>query len=64
MKIQGHIHEMVTIMSKHREECDGFFRDIFCKAKELANDLGIEIHMPRLASRQIHRSNPCTVRFG
>ena len=58
LKIQGHIHEMVTIMSKHREECDGFFRDIFCKAKELANDLGIEIHMPRLASRQIHRSNP------
>ena len=59
LKVQGHIHELAGIMSKHREDCDVYFRDIFGKAKELADDLGIEIHMPRLAaSRQIHRSNP------
>ena len=28
------------------------------KAKELADDLGVEIHMPRLVSRQTHRFNP------
>ena len=29
LKVQGHIHELVGIMSKHREKCDVYFRDIF-----------------------------------
>ena len=58
LKVQGHIHELLAIMSKHREECDVYFKDMFGKATELADDVGIEIHMPRLASRQTHRSIP------
>ena len=40
LKVQGHIHELLGIMSKHREECDVYFRDIFGKAKELADGPG------------------------
>ena len=58
LKVQGHIHELVAIMSKHSEDCHDYFRDIFGKAKEFADDIGIEIHMPSLASRQTHRSIP------
>jgi len=40
-----------------RKNSEEVFKDIYGQVKILAESLGIEIKMPRLSNRQIHKNN-------
>ena len=58
IKCQDHLNVILNVVMKNREDVDLVTAEIIEKAKDIAMQLEIELSIPRLANRQIHRSNP------
>nr|CAH7741000.1 unnamed protein product [Callosobruchus chinensis] len=57
--VKKHIKTLITLFNEHRQS-DEIFLQIFGKAEKVANDLDIEIKLPRITKHQINRSNVAT----
>ncbi|CAH1113694.1 unnamed protein product [Psylliodes chrysocephalus] len=47
----------MSVLRQKREQVNTVFQQLFDEAKELAEQLNVEIKCPRLVSRQVHRAN-------
>ncbi|KAJ8910066.1 hypothetical protein NQ315_013321, partial [Exocentrus adspersus] len=55
--VRKHIQDLIDIFKNHRLNHSEIFSDIFLYVKATCDTLGLDIKMPRICSRQIHRSN-------
>lgn len=53
-----HVNRILTVLNEHRTSADSGMQSIFDEAQEFADEIGVGLHLPRVASRQTHRSNP------
>lgn len=56
--VKNHINQIVNVLQKDREEVDQITNEILEKASVVADQIDIEIAIPRLAGKQQHRNNP------
>lgn len=58
-KVQNHVETLLKTFRVHRQEAGKYFKsDIFEKVKLLADNLNIQLLIPRQCKRQTHRNNP------
>jgi len=59
-----HINSLTDILKEHRDHAAEHFRDdILSKARLLADELGIDLILPMICSRQTHRANTAGLDF-
>ncbi|XP_076658585.1 52 kDa repressor of the inhibitor of the protein kinase-like [Halictus rubicundus] len=51
------INDTLSVLQNKRENVDVIYRQLFEEAKEVAEQLDVEIKCPRIVSKQIHRAN-------
>lgn len=51
------ITDTITVLKQKRENAENVFQQLFMEAKELADQLDIELKAPRIVKKQIHREN-------
>ncbi|XP_076284969.1 LOW QUALITY PROTEIN: 52 kDa repressor of the inhibitor of the protein kinase-like, partial [Lasioglossum baleicum] len=51
------INDTLSVLQNKRENVDVIYRQLFEEAKEVAEQLHVEIKCPRIVSKQIHRAN-------
>lgn len=56
-KCTNHIEKILSIISQHRNDADSVIKDILQDASMMAEEIDIELELPRLTQRQQHRSN-------
>ncbi|XP_037876693.2 52 kDa repressor of the inhibitor of the protein kinase [Bombyx mori] len=56
-KATNAINDTLSVLQNKRENVDVIFHQLFEEAKEVAEQLDIEIKCPRIVSKQIHRAN-------
>ncbi|CAG9822111.1 unnamed protein product [Phaedon cochleariae] len=57
LDVQKHLENLLQIFENNRKDGNECFGSIFTKSMEIANEFGIEIQQPRIAKRQINRTN-------
>ncbi|CAK1597798.1 unnamed protein product [Parnassius mnemosyne] len=57
------INDTLSVLQNKRENVDLIYRQIFEDAKEVAEQLDVEIKCPRIVSKQIHRANNQPAQF-
>ena len=58
MGVRNHIEKLMDIFRTHRNDAERVFaQDLFPEVKTVAEELGIDLTMPRQCARQVHRSN-------
>ncbi|CAH1115297.1 unnamed protein product [Psylliodes chrysocephalus] len=57
IQLQEHINVILNVLNKNRQDADLVTAEIIIKAQDLVRELEIEISIPRLDNKQIHRSN-------
>lgn len=55
--VRKHIQDLTDIFKNHRLTHSEIFREIFLDVKTTCDSLGLDIKMPRICNKQIHRSN-------
>lgn len=55
--VRRHVTKILDLFMKHRSTAKEHFSSIFTLALTSANELDVELRVPRLASRQTHRAN-------
>ena len=45
------------LLNRRREKSDQYFKSLFDEIKGVAQELGVEIKVPRITKRQVHREN-------
>ena len=58
IKCADHIRQMLDILQAHRSIVDVEFNNLFLDATKIANELSIELTVPRVVEKQKNRSNP------
>ncbi|KAJ8969757.1 hypothetical protein NQ314_001594 [Rhamnusium bicolor] len=51
------MNDTVSILKQKRIQVNSIFQQLFSEAKEVAKQLGVELKLPRIVSRQTHRQN-------
>ncbi|KAJ8928691.1 hypothetical protein NQ314_018701 [Rhamnusium bicolor] len=51
------MNDTVSILKQKRIQVNSIFQQLFSEAKEVAEQLSIELKLPRIVSRQTHRQN-------
>lgn len=60
LKVYTHIQEIIAILKQHRENSESVFGDIISIAENIADEINVDLSMPRQATKQLHRPNhPC-----
>lgn len=54
----AHVKRILTVVNEHRASVDICIRNILDEAEEFAASICTDLHLPRVAGRQTHRSNP------
>lgn len=54
---QDMVQDTLKLLQRKRENCEEKFRSFFEEVKNIANDIGVEIKMPRVARIQRNRDN-------
>ena len=52
LKVCNHIQDLLLVFRCHSQNAEERFKDIFSKAKKLAESLPFDLHLPRQCSRQ------------
>jgi len=55
--VHNHIQDLLTTFNNNREQSDIVFNDIFNNSVFMAEEIGAEIKIPRITSKQKNRSN-------
>lgn len=53
-----HINRILSVLNEHRTNIDICIQGLLDDAEKFAEHIGVELHIPRVISRQTHRSNP------
>ncbi|XP_042913321.2 52 kDa repressor of the inhibitor of the protein kinase-like [Parasteatoda tepidariorum] len=56
-EVTDYVVKLIDVLQIHRNNASEEFTAIFTKAEHICEELGIEMNRPRVASRQVHRSN-------
>lgn len=60
LKVYIHVQEIINILKQHRENAVSQFEDILTAAKNLADEINVDLSIPRQAKKQTFRPNhPC-----
>lgn len=59
--VHGHVSSLINIFKGHRNNADSEFHNLMTKVKEVAEQIGVEIKVPRTTSKQVYRANHSSV---
>lgn len=58
MRVRDHINLLLKAFQAHRDDADRVFsEDVITEVKTMAEEIGIDLTMPRRCARQVHRPN-------
>jgi hypothetical protein len=57
LKVSNHVQEIINILVLHRENSVSIFEDILTTANNVADEINVELSIPRQAKKQTLRGN-------
>lgn len=56
--VKKHIDDIVDVIKEDRQDVENVSYELFKKSLDIAEKVGVELSVPRVTQKQVHRSNP------
>ncbi|KAI4461038.1 52 kda repressor of the inhibitor of the protein kinase-like protein-related [Holotrichia oblita] len=56
--VKRHIDDILDVIKEDRQDVENVSYDLFKKSLDIAEKVGVELSVPRVTQKQVHRSNP------